>query len=143
MAYNDRDITTVLRLYQAHNRRDVDAWADAFRADAVWTNVPTGEEYIGPEGPRELSGVEHPVPRRAVRRPQGARRRRRGGGLVLAEFTGDGVNTGPLPTPVGELPQTGRRVAVRFCDAHEVADGLITRTDRYWDQASAAAQLGA
>jgi ketosteroid isomerase-like protein len=44
--------------------------------------------------------------------------------VVEGRFTG--TNTGPLQTPAGELPPTGRAMVLPFADVFRVADGKIT-----------------
>lgn len=138
MTENQPDIAVIAALYAAYNSRDLDSWTSSFAADATWTNVPTGETFIGPEGQHDnYAAWNGPFPT-----GQCVDLHLRGGdGVVVAEFKGDGVNTGPLPSPEGDLPPTNKRVVVSFCDVHEVAGGFVRATRRYWDQAAVAAQL--
>jgi steroid delta-isomerase-like uncharacterized protein len=53
-----------------------------------------------------------------------------------------GTNTGPLSTPEGEIPPTGKSVRVRACDAATVENGVITSHRFYFDQAEFLTQLG-
>jgi ketosteroid isomerase-like protein len=53
-----------------------------------------------------------------------------------------GTNTGPLATPAGDIPATGRRVRVRACDALTVKDGLATSHRFYFDRVDFLEQLG-
>ena len=139
MTTSPADVAVIANLYAAYNRRDIEAWAASFAVDATWTNVPTDETFVGPDGQRDnYAAWNGPFPA-----GQCVDLRIRGGGdVIVAEFNGDGVNTGPLPTPDGDLPPTNRRVVVAFCDVHQVRDGLVIDTRRYWDQAAVAAQLG-
>ena len=133
----DRDL--VADLYRAFNRRDADGWLAGFAREATWTNVPTGEVFVGVQGQREnydAWNVPFPEGQCVDLRISDTSR------TVVVEFKGDGVNTGPLPGEDGPLPPTHRRVTIAFCDVHEVRDGSIHATRRYWDQASVAAQMG-
>jgi steroid delta-isomerase-like uncharacterized protein len=63
------------------------------------------------------------------------------GNTVVLELTWRGTHTGPLQTPTGETPATGRRIEVRACQIIEVADGKTQRIRHYFDMATLMAQL--
>ena len=58
------------------------------------------------------------------------------------EFRGIGTHTGPLATPMGVIPPTGRRVDFPLCDVWEVRDGKVVSTHNYFDVMSLLGQLG-
>jgi steroid delta-isomerase-like uncharacterized protein len=127
-------------LYEAFNRRDLAGWLGPFARDATWHEIPSGEVFDVPEG------LTLYYERFASAFPDGQCtdvRIREGDGFVVAEFTGSGTNTGPLVTPEGELPPSGKRIDIPFCDVHLLDDGRIVRTHRYWDTGTFAAQMGA
>ena len=64
------------------------------------------------------------------------------GNRVVVEGEYSGTHTGPLGTPQGEVPPTGRKLKLPLCDVIEVAAGRITRISAYYDQMTFAAQLG-
>src|SRR5258708_33869766 len=64
------------------------------------------------------------------------------GNRVVGEGTYSGTHTGPLGTPQGEVPPTGRKLMLPLCDVIEVAAGRITQIRAYYDQMTFAAQLG-
>jgi ketosteroid isomerase-like protein len=133
------DAETVLSLYEAFNARRPQGWDDAFAEQATWREVPTGEVF---EGREALRGYYE---RFAVAFPDGRCEDitvRAGDGFVVGEFVGRGTNTGPLVTPEGELPPSGVRIDIAFCDVHLLKDGRIIETHRYWDTAPLAAMLG-
>jgi steroid delta-isomerase-like uncharacterized protein len=132
------DAEVVRRLYDAFNRRDLDAWLGLFAPDATWHEIPSGEVFDVPDGVRLY------YERFASAFPDGRCRDitvRAGEGFVVGEFTGSGTNTGPLLTPEGELPPSGKRIDIPFCDVHIVEDGLVARTHRYWDTGTFARQM--
>ena len=53
-----------------------------------------------------------------------------------------GTNTGPLPTPSGMLPPTGRKVRVRSASILKIRDGLIASEHIYFAQPDLMTQLG-
>jgi steroid delta-isomerase-like uncharacterized protein len=64
------------------------------------------------------------------------------GNRVVIEGVYSGTHTGPLGTPQGEVPPTGRILMLPLCDVIEVAAGRITQIRAYYDQMTFAAQLG-
>jgi steroid delta-isomerase-like uncharacterized protein len=61
---------------------------------------------------------------------------------VVVEFTGRGVNTGPLHLPTGDVPPTGRSVEIHFCEVRRIANGKITSLYCYYDALGFMQQLG-
>lgn len=53
-----------------------------------------------------------------------------------------GTNTGPLITPDGELPATGRSIRLRECDILTARDGVAVEHRFYYDQLEFMTQLG-
>jgi steroid delta-isomerase-like uncharacterized protein len=53
-----------------------------------------------------------------------------------------GRHDGPFRTPQGEVPPTGRDVAVPFVTVFEARDGKLTVHRAYWDNATFMGQLG-
>jgi steroid delta-isomerase-like uncharacterized protein len=132
------DAEVVRGLYDAFNRRDLDAWLGSFAPGATWQDIPSGEVFDVRDGVRLY------YERFARAFPDGQCRDitvRAGDGFAVGEFTGSGTNTGPLLTPEGELPPSGKRIDIPFGDVHIVEDGLVARTHRYWDTGTFARQM--
>jgi len=64
------------------------------------------------------------------------------GDTAINEWSFSGTNSGPLETPEGTMPATGKRVAFRGCDALTVRDGRIQSHRAYYDQLGFMTQLG-
>jgi predicted ester cyclase len=62
------------------------------------------------------------------------------GAAVEIEFTG--THTGPLASPEGTIPPTGRKVRLQSASILQIRDGLIASEHVYLDPAQMAAQLG-
>jgi heme-degrading monooxygenase HmoA/predicted ester cyclase len=60
----------------------------------------------------------------------------------IHEGRGVGTHTGILRGPAGELPPTGKKVAVDFCGVYEFDEGKITSYHLYFDQMDMLTQLG-
>jgi steroid delta-isomerase-like uncharacterized protein len=64
------------------------------------------------------------------------------GEWVAIEFDYEGTHEGPLATPDGEIPPTGRRAAGRGVDIVRVEAGKVIEERLYFDQLTFLAQLG-
>jgi predicted ester cyclase len=64
------------------------------------------------------------------------------GDRAIAEGTYSGTNTGPLQTPGGEVPPTGKSIALPFAQAILIRDGRIAEQHVYFDQLAFLGQLG-
>jgi steroid delta-isomerase-like uncharacterized protein len=64
------------------------------------------------------------------------------GDRVVVEGVYTGTHTGPLASPQGTVPPTGRTLALPYCEVFEVAAGRIASKHVYYDQMAFAAQLG-
>jgi steroid delta-isomerase-like uncharacterized protein len=64
------------------------------------------------------------------------------GDRVVVEGRFTGTNTGPLQTPAGELPATGRPMELPFADCFRIVDGKITEHRIYYDTVGLLTQLG-
>jgi steroid delta-isomerase-like uncharacterized protein len=64
------------------------------------------------------------------------------GDTAFNEWTVGGTHSGPLETPEGAIPATGKRVTLRGCDLVAVRDGRIYEQRAYYDQLSLMTQLG-
>jgi len=64
------------------------------------------------------------------------------GNRVAVEAVYTGTHTGPLVTPQGEVPPTGRTLSLPYCAIMEIVAGRIATHHVYYDQMTFAAQLG-
>ena len=128
----------VARHYAEINTNDFSDVAALFSADVV-TQVPdagvlTGIEPFVAYGQAFLRAF-----------PDGrihADRHLEAGDTVVVEGRFTGTNTGPLQTPAGELPPTGRTMILPFADVFRVVDGRISEHRVYYDTLGLMAQLG-
>lgn len=126
-------------VYEAFNDRDFDRGLAVLADDAVWTNLPTGDTFHGRNEFRrnfEQWATAFPDGRCEDVHVIGS------DDYVVVEFIGRGTNSGPLRSPQGEVPPTGRRVEVPFCDVLRMEHGLITNGRSYFDMATMMRQLG-
>jgi limonene-1,2-epoxide hydrolase len=64
------------------------------------------------------------------------------GDLVVVEGTWTGTNSGPMQTPQGEIPATGRRASIAFAGIARVEGDRIVSVHNYFDQTAMMSQLG-
>lgn len=65
------------------------------------------------------------------------------GNQVLIEFEATGTHTGPLVTPAGEIPPSGKAVKLNVVEVHVWQNGKLTKIVNYQDSASLLRQIGA
>lgn len=64
------------------------------------------------------------------------------GNRAVVEGRYTGTHTGPLMTPQGEVPATGRTLDMPYVDIFDIEAGRIARHRTYFDQVDFAQQLG-
>lgn len=64
------------------------------------------------------------------------------GSTVVSENVLVGTHSGPLRTPQGDIPPTGRRIESRGIAVQRVEAGLVASEHLYFDQVEMLAQLG-
>ncbi|MCX4095565.1 ester cyclase [Nocardia sp. alder85J] len=64
------------------------------------------------------------------------------GDSAVAEVTFSGTHTGPLATPDGTVPPTGKAVTFPLIDIFTLRDGKVVEHRGYWDNALFLTQLG-
>ena len=64
------------------------------------------------------------------------------GNTVVLELSWKGTHTGPMVTPDGEVPATGKSVDLRAVQVNEIEDGKVASMRQYFDMATMMSQLG-
>jgi ketosteroid isomerase-like protein len=92
------------------------------------------------------SAAEWPRPQgvggRGARRPARHHPLRAGGDDAAIEGYFRGTHSGPLPSPQGPIPATGRQFELRFCGLGRVRDDRISEVHVYFDSMSIMTQVG-
>jgi steroid delta-isomerase-like uncharacterized protein len=125
--------------YESWNERDFDRGAELVAEDAQQVMVGSGERFVGPDGARQAARMwadAFPDGRVEIESLIDA------GDRVVVEFVGRGTQTGPLVSPMGEIPPTGRKVELRLCDVYEFRNGKVQEQRTYFDTGSLMQQLG-
>jgi steroid delta-isomerase-like uncharacterized protein len=130
----------VEQLYERFNKRDLDGVLALLTEDFVLEDVALGLRFEGPEGFEAwLTPFLSAMPDASTEVTLVVD----GGDRVATEHTGRGTHTGPLPTPEGEIPASGRPVELKFGEFFQLRDGKIAHFRAYWDSASLMRQIGA
>jgi steroid delta-isomerase-like uncharacterized protein len=64
------------------------------------------------------------------------------GSTAVLELTWKGTHNGPLQTPTGTIPATGKRIEVRACVVMEIAGDKAKLQRHYFDMATLLQQIG-
>lgn len=64
------------------------------------------------------------------------------GDLVVVEGTWSGTHSGPMQTPQGEVPPTGRRLTIPFAGIARVEGDRIASVHNYFDRMTFMGELG-
>ena len=64
------------------------------------------------------------------------------GNTVVLELTWNGIHTGPMMTPNGEVPATGESISMRAAQVVEIEDGKAASIRQYFDINTMMTQLG-
>ena len=128
------------RAVDAFNAHDVEAVADIYARDAVLDDPPSPEPIRGRDAIRAAyAEMFRTFPDIHV----ACRNRHIHDGCMIYELRLTGTNDGPLATPEGELPATGRTIdlpAAVFADLDD--DGRFRNVRRYYNVAEMTRQLG-
>lgn len=65
------------------------------------------------------------------------------GDTIIVEGVYSGTQTGPMITPDGELPPSGKSFSFPFVDIYTARDGKFVSHRGYWDNLTFLTQLGA
>lgn len=126
-------------LYDAFNTKDVERALAQYAGNVEIVSVPMGMTFHGHDGYKQfIQGWMEAFPEgkveviHMVANDNG----------VVTEFRGRGSHTGPLASPAGPIPPTGRSIDVHFCEVLEIEGGKIVKDRLYFDAATMMRQLG-
>jgi ketosteroid isomerase-like protein len=132
----------IRRAYELAEKVDVKGWVECFTSDGTFTDMSIGVTYRGPDGP---TGLGKTVEVYAKAFPDMHRELYRFfsvGDVVVVELALQGTHKGPLPTPMGIIPPTGKRMDAPCCDVFRLVNGKIQSFDCYPSGTVTFAQLG-
>jgi steroid delta-isomerase-like uncharacterized protein len=129
----------IRKLFDGFNAKDIDAIEALAADDFELIDCASGEKYTGPEGARRnAEGWLTPFADVSVEILNVVS----SGDWAVAEFVGRGTHSGPMQTPMGEIPPTGKQVELHLCSIIKVRDGKIAEGRNYYDAMTIANRLG-
>lgn len=136
---SEANAAVVRELFDAFNEGDLDRAAALAGDDFELVDVAQGLSFHGPEGLRRwLDTFKVALPDGRAELVELVAE----GDRVATEHVGRGTHAGPLRTPAGEIPATGRAVELRFAENFVVRDGKLARLVAFYDSATMMRQLG-
>ena len=118
----------VRKAYQTAEDVDIPGFVELFTEDGTFTNESIPHTYRGHDEVGETVEVfaaAFPDMHRELYQVYVA------DNIVVVQLALQGTHNGPLVTPGGTVPPTGKRMDVPCCDVWEVVDGKIKRFDCY------------
>ena len=135
----EQNLATVRAVYDGFNTGDVPLLLSLVTDDFELVDVALGISWHGKQGWGEwLQNWATSMPDAKVHLDTITAE----GDMVVAEHTGGGTQTGPLNTPAGAIPPTGKKIQLRFAEVFEMRNGKIKIMRAYWDTTTLMRQLG-
>jgi predicted ester cyclase len=124
--------------YAKAERMDLEGWKSDFTNEGIFIDNSIGVAYKGAE-------LDYPV--RQYGTAFGDMHRELYdmwtlGDTVIVRLALQGTHTGPLATPFGTIPPTGKKMDAPCADIFELEDGKIKRFDCYPEGSIILTQLG-
>jgi ketosteroid isomerase-like protein len=132
------NLAIVRTAYQIAERKELDAWIDAFTPDGVFTDNSMGISYRG----QQLADVVVTYATAFSNMHRELYELYTVGNIVVVQLALQGTHDGPLRMPFGVLPPTGKQMDAPCCDVFELVDGKIKRFDCYREGTIMFSQLG-
>ena len=127
-------------LIEAYNEKNWDRAKASITPDFVYDEVATGRKVTGIDATIDAwKGWAQAFPD-SKGSYQGAHVAE--DGTVVLELTWKGTHQGPLQTPKGAIPATGKSIEVRGCAVIQVAGEKARSQRHYFDMATLLQQLG-
>jgi ketosteroid isomerase-like protein len=128
----------VRNLYERAEVKDIAGFVDCFTEDGVFTDQSIAVAYRGQAiGDTVVNyGKAFPDMHRELFQFYSV------DNIVVVQLALQGTHNGPLPTPHGTVPATGKRMDAPCCDVFEIVDGKVKRFDCYPSGTVIFTQLG-
>jgi steroid delta-isomerase-like uncharacterized protein len=126
--------------FLAFNERDWTKAKASMTPDFGYDEVATGRETTGADATIELWkgwAAAFPDSKGTIHNTHLA-----GNNVVVLELSWKGTHKGPLQTPGGAIPATGKTIDVRACAVVEIGGDRARRQRHYFDMATLLRQIG-
>jgi ketosteroid isomerase-like protein len=134
------NIQTIKTLYAAAEGHslDLETFLSCFAQDAYVRNIPAGMEFRGPDIAVVASGMAAAFPdiHREIFRIYTMN------DVIVVELAIRGTHEGPLVTPQGTTPATGKSIDVPCCDVFQMREEKVTSFHCYNAASIMMEQLG-
>lgn len=131
--------TIARRMYEEFNAKNLDGALSAATDDIELVLVPFGQTFNGKAGFSDfLGGFLSAFPDLTINLTNQVAT----DDFVVNEFTATGCHNGPLMTPAGPIPATGKQVDFTVCEVLRMRDGKVAKLTNYQDAASILRQIG-
>jgi steroid delta-isomerase-like uncharacterized protein len=126
-------------IYERFGRNDFAGVLELTSNDWVGTLVPFGQTFHGKDGFLQfMHGFKDAFPEMEIRLDNQVI----SDGQVVNEISATTVHSGPLQTPNGVVPATGKTVHFTVCEVWGIKDGKLASLRNYQDALGLMAQLG-
>src|ERR1700744_4673007 len=132
----------VRKAYEVAEKVEIKGWVECFTSDGTFTDNSIGVTYRGPDGPTGLGKTVEAYATAFQDMHRELYRVFSIGDVVVVELALQGTHKGPLPTPMGILPPTGKRMDAPCCDFFRLVGGKIQSFNSYPSGTVILAQLG-
>jgi predicted ester cyclase len=133
-----QSLDTVTRFYERYNQNDFDGATALFKPN-IRAFDPAAGAMHGIEAWRAYNALfKIAVPDGRLELDTAVEQ----GEQVVVRGRYTGTHTGPLASPEGEIPPTGRSIDLHFADCFTVENGLVSQHRVYYDQMELLGQLG-
>lgn len=129
----------VREAYATAERKDLEGWKSLFNSDGVFVDESIQEVYTGPadwDYPVRNYGTAFADMHRELYNMWSV------GNTVFVRLALQGTHTGPLETPFGIIPPTGKKMNAPCVDIFELENGKIKKFDCYPEGSIILTQLG-
>jgi steroid delta-isomerase-like uncharacterized protein len=126
-------------MYGRFGRGDFQGVLELVTDDIEATIIPFGQTFQGKEGFLQfMHGFKDAFPDMEIKIDNQVI----GNDQVVNEISTTVTHTGPLQTPTGVVPPTGKTVSFTVCEVWSIRDGKVASLRNYQDAASLMRQLG-
>ena len=132
----------IRKAYEVAEKVDLKGWVECFTPDGTFTDQTIGFTYRGSDGPTGLGKTVEVFAKAFPDMHRELYRFFNDGDVVVVELALQGTHKGPLPTSMGIIPPTGKRIDVPCCDVFRLVKGKIQSFNCYPSGTVMFAQLG-
>jgi steroid delta-isomerase-like uncharacterized protein len=128
------------KLYRLFNEARIDEAVELATEDVEVVLIPFGQTFRGREGFRQfMAGFKQAFPDLTL----AVTNQVATDDQVVSECRWTGTHAGPLVSPAGEIPPTGKAVSgAVFCEVWQIQDGKVAVLRNYQDVSTWLRQLG-